>query len=182
MAGLVLGGVISGPGLASADDTSDEDAPDLSTPDQLASYGPSAWMRIPRIELDSATVDVDVIDGYYAVPWFDVGHHADSANPGESGNSIFNGHVLTINAGRVFYRLKELEPGDAVFVYTPDYRTGWAVASTFAVADGNDAFLTQTDVPQLTLYTCTGAFNPLERSYAERLVVVSELIEVVPRS
>ena len=55
-------------------------------------------------------------------------------------------------------------------------------AHTFAVADGNDAFLTQTDVPQLTLYTCTGAFNPLERSYSERLVVVGELIEVLPRS
>lgn len=145
-------------------------------------YGPAAWMRIPRIGVDSASVDVGVTNGYYDVPWFDVGHHADSADPGGPGNSIFNGHVLTIDAGRVFYDLKELTPGDAVFVYTAAYRTGWAVVSTFAVPDGDDTFLAQTSAPLLTLYTCTGTFSPLESSYDERLVVVGELVEVVPRA
>ncbi|HEV7666627.1 MAG TPA: class F sortase [Chloroflexota bacterium] len=157
-------------------------AADPADSDPAASYEPAVWMRIPRIGVDSATVDVGVINGYYDVPWFDVGHHADSVHPGEPGNSVFNGHVLTIGAGRVFYRLHELEPGDAVFVYTAAYRTGWAVVSALAFADGDDSFLmTTSNDPQLTLYTCTGAFNPLERSYAQRLVVMAELVEVIPR-
>ena len=165
----VLGGSLWRPSLARADD-------------DAAAYEAAVWMRIPRIGVDSTTVDVGVTDGYYDVPWFDVGHHADSANPGEPGNSIFNGHVLTIGAGRVFYRLTELTPGDAIFVYTANYRTSWAVSATDAVADTDDTFLVQTDQPQVTLYTCTGRFNFLERSYAERLVVVGELVDVVERS
>src|SRR5690349_2128797 len=69
---------------------------------QSDGFGPAVWMRIPSIEVDSHISEVDVIGGYYDVPWFDVGHHIDSANPGDLGNSIFNGHVVTINAGEVF--------------------------------------------------------------------------------
>ena len=185
MGAIVLGDPLLRPQLAHAADDSGGSggtaSPDSAESDQVTSYGPPVWMRIPSIGVDSATVDVGVTDGYYDVPWFDVGHHADSANPGDPGNSIFNGHVLTIDAGRVFYRLDQLAPGDALFVYTPAYRTGWAVVSTFAVTSDDTSFLQPTDNPQLTLYTCTGAFNPIERTFAERQVVVCELIEVVPR-
>ena len=37
------------------------------------------------------------------------------------------------------------------------------------------------DAPRITPYTCTGQFNPIERSYAERLVVSGELENVPPR-
>ncbi len=151
------------------------------TADAISSYGPAVWMRIPRIAVDAAVSDVQVEDGYYQVPWFDVGHHFDSANPGEPGNSVFDGHVLTIDAGRVFQRLKELQQGDAVYVYTPGFRTDWAVTSVFAVADDDDSFLAPADAPLITLYTCTGSFNPLERTFDERLVVVGQLVQVVPR-
>jgi LPXTG-site transpeptidase (sortase) family protein len=171
--GLAASGLLA-PRLARASSVEDPPPPEMD--------GPPDWIRVPRIDLNSATVDVGVVDGYYDVPWFDVGHHADSANPGQPGNSIFNGHVLTMNAGRVFYRLNALAPGDAVFVYTPAYRTGWSVTSTFAVTDDDSSFLEQTDQPRVTLYTCTGQFNFLERSYAERLVVVCQLEEVVPRT
>jgi LPXTG-site transpeptidase (sortase) family protein len=183
MGAITLGDPLLRPPRAQAADDS-EDAGSTAAPDssdQVASYGPPVWMRIPRIHVDSATVDVGVTDGYYDVPWFDIGHHADSANPGQPGNSIFNGHVLTIDAGRVFYRLNELAPGDAVFVYTAAYRSGWEVVAVFAVPDGDNRFLEPTSDPQLTLYTCTGAFNPIERMFAERLVVVGELQELVPR-
>jgi sortase (surface protein transpeptidase) len=139
-------------------------------------------MRIPRIGLDSATIGVGVSDGYYDVPWFSVGHHVDSVNPGEPGNSIFNGHVLTIGAGRVFHDLNQLTPGDALFIYTATYRTGWAVVATYAVPDGDNSFLDQTVEPQVSLYTCTGTFDVVERSYAERLVVIAQLQEIVERT
>jgi LPXTG-site transpeptidase (sortase) family protein len=145
-------------------------------------FGPAEWMRIPRIDVDSHITDVGVVGGYYDVPWFDIGHHLDSASPGELGNSIYNGHVVTINAGDVFRRLHELQPGDAVYVYTADYRLDWVVTDVFSVAQNDNSFLDDTEEPRITLYTCTGDFNPIERNYAERLVAVGQLVNAVPRA
>jgi LPXTG-site transpeptidase (sortase) family protein len=144
-------------------------------------FGPAVWMRIPRIEVDSHISDVGVTGGYYDVPWFDVGHHADSPDPGELGNSIYNGHVVTINAGEVFRRLHELQPSDAVYIYTPDYRLDWVVTDVFSVSQVDNSFLDASGVPRITLYTCTGDFNPIERNYAERLVAVGQLVNTGPR-
>ena len=149
---------------------------------QTDGFGPAVWMRIPRIEVDSHVSDVDVVGDYYDVPWFDVGHHVDSANPGDLGNSIFNGHVVTINAGNVFRRLHELRPVDAVYVYTPDFRLDWVVIDVFEVARDDNGFLDPSEQPRITLYTCSGDFNPVERSYANRLVVVGQLVRTGPRS
>ena len=145
-------------------------------------FGPAEWIRIPSIEVDSHVSDVGVVDGYYDVPWFDIGHHADSHNPGELGNSVFNGHVVTINAGEVFRRLQELKPGDAVYAYTPEYRLDWVITRVFSVSQNDTSFLTDTDEPRITLYTCTGQFNPLERNYAERLVAVGVLVNTAVRA
>jgi sortase A len=147
-----------------------------------AVFGQAEWMRIPRIEVDSHISEVGVIGGYYDVPWFDIGHHTDSANPGDLGNSIFNGHVVTINAGEVFRRLGELRPGDAVYAYTPGYRLDWVLTDVFAVAQNDNSFLDDTPEPRITLYTCTGQFNPIERSYAERLVAIGQLVNTGPRA
>jgi len=144
-------------------------------------FGAAEWMRIPSIGVDSQVTDVGIVDGFYDVPWFDVGHHADSHNPGDLGNCIFNGHVATINAGEVFRRLDELQRGDAVYVYTPAYRLDWVVTDTFPVDQDDNSFLDDTTQPRVTLYTCTGQFNPIERSYAERLVVTAQLVQTGPR-
>jgi LPXTG-site transpeptidase (sortase) family protein len=147
-----------------------------------ADFGQAEWMRIPRVGVDAHVSDIGISDGYYDVPWFDVGHHVDSHPPGEPGNSIFNGHVATLNAGEVFRRLNELTSGDAAYVYTAQYRLDWAVQDVFSVAAEDNSFLLDTTEPRLTLYTCTGRFNPIERSFAERLVVVAQLVDAVSRS
>ena len=152
-----------------------------SDDDASSGFGPAVWMRIPRIEVDSHISDVGITAGYYDVPWFDVGHHADSANPGELGNSIYNGHVVTINAGEVFRRLHELQPTDAVYIYTPDHRLDWVVTDVFSVSQDDNSFLDATAAPRITLYTCTGDFNPIERNYAERLVAAAQLVNTGPR-
>ena len=182
---LALGGEAAAPARADESRLAQADArwavPDLAQPGRPASYGPAEWMRIPRIGVDSNVADVGVEGAEYGVPWFAVGHHADSANPGERGNSVFNGHVLTIHAGRVFERLHELQPGDAVYVYTPTHRTDWVVETVFAVSDGDNSFIQPTSDTRISLYTCTGTFNPLEQNYSERLVVVGRLVQAVPR-
>jgi LPXTG-site transpeptidase (sortase) family protein len=149
---------------------------------QQSSFGAAEWMRIPTIGVDSHIADVGVVDGFYDVPWFDVGHHADSADPGDLGNCVFNGHVVTINAGEVFRHLDELQPGDAVYVYTAAYRLDWVVVDTSSVDQDDNSFLDDTAEPRVTLYTCTGQFNPIERNYAQRLVVTAQLVQTGPRS
>jgi LPXTG-site transpeptidase (sortase) family protein len=149
---------------------------------QSDDFGPAVWIRIPTIEVDSHVSEVDIVNGYYDVPWFDIGHHVDSANPGDLGNSIFNGHVVTINAGQVFRRLHELRPGDAVYAYTDDYRLDWVITDLYQVGQDDNSFLEPTEQPRITLYTCTGQFNPIERNYAERLVAIGQLVSTGPRA
>jgi LPXTG-site transpeptidase (sortase) family protein len=145
-------------------------------------FGPADWMRIPSIAVDSHITDVGIVDGFYDVPWFDIGHHADSHNPGDVGNSVFNGHVVTINAGEVFRHLDQVQQGDAIYLYTPAYRLDWVATDMSSVDQNDTSFLDDTSEPRITLYTCTGEFNPIERSYAQRLVVSAQLVKVGPRS
>ena len=174
----------AGPALRVLAQSAPDDVPQLDQdPTSIASdFGRAEWMRIPRVGVDAHISDVAITDGYYDVPWFDVGHHVDSHDPGEPGNSIFNGHVVTINAGEVFRQLDQLVGGDAVYVYTSAYRMDWVVTDVFPVSAEDNTFLLDTDEPRITLYTCTGHFNPIERSFAERLVVVGELVNAVPRA
>jgi len=168
-AGVAVAATLPGAGRAQSDNS------------DAYGFGAAEWMRIPTIGVDSHISDVGVVDGFYDVPWFDVGHHADSHNPGAVGNSIFNGHVVTLNAGEVFRHLDQLQAGDAVYVYTPAYRLDWVVVEAFSVDQADNSFLDNTDEPRVTLYTCTGQFNPIERNYAQRLVVSAQLVSVAPR-
>jgi LPXTG-site transpeptidase (sortase) family protein len=140
------------------------------------------WITIPRIRVDTSITEVVVEDGAYQVPAFDVGHHADSVNPGETGNSIFNGHLTTIDAGRVFAELHQLAVGDAVQLYTPIDRSEWIVQEVRVVPASDTSFIQPAAESRLTLYTCAGTYDPRTRDYTHRLVVVGRLAQVAPRS
>ena len=142
----------------------------------------AVWMTIPRIGVDAPVMEMGLQGGEYQVPSFDVGHHADSANPGQPGNSIYNGHLQTINAGHVFARLHELRPGDVVYVYTASYRFDWVVEASHTVRNSDRGFLQPTAEPRLTLYTCAGTFNLRTRDYTHRRVVVGRLAQVAARA
>jgi len=146
------------------------------------SYGRPAWIKIPRIGVDSSVMEVGVRGGEYEVPAWDVGYHADSAEPGEPGNSVFNGHLETIDAGRVFARLKELAVGDAVYVYTGTHRLDWVVEGVRTVPTADHSFILPTPDARITLYTCAGRYNPLTRDYTHRLAVVGRLVKAVQRT
>lgn len=152
------------------------------SPTPEPSYGTPVWMSIPRIGVDSSVMAVGVRNGEYQVPSFDVGFHEDSALPGQPGNSVFNGHLETINAGRVFARLRELQEGDAVYVYTRTHRLDWVVREVRTVPNTDASFIRPTEDTRITLYTCAGRYNPIERDYTHRLVVVGDLVKVTPRS
>jgi len=153
-----------------------------AAPTPAPQFGPAVWMAIPKLKLSVNIMDVGIEHGEYVVPAWDVGHQDDSANPGEAGNAVFNGHVETINAGHVFARLKDLEAGDGIYTYTKTQRLIWAVRETKVVPNTDVGFLAPTEDARITLYTCTGTWRPLERDYSQRLVVVGELVGVDARS
>jgi LPXTG-site transpeptidase (sortase) family protein len=154
----------------------------IPSPVLQPSYGPPVWISIPRIGVNSSVVQVGARGGEYQVPSFDVGHHADSANPGEPGNAVFNGHLETIDAGRVFARLKQLTVGDAVYVYTRSHRLDWVVKGVRTVPNSDHSFIRLAADTQITLYTCAGRYNPLTRGYSHWLVVVGWLVQSTPRT
>ena len=158
-------------------------APAAAAPAQLAGYGRAVWISIPRIGVDSPVVEVGVLaDGEFQAPAFSVGHHVGSSNPGEPGNSVFAGHLTSINAGRVFARLHELRPGDAVFLYSQGYRLDWVVSGVRTVPNTDSSFILPAGDTRITLYTCAGQYLPLSRDYSQRLVVTGRLVRAMPRS
>ncbi|MFN8633552.1 MAG: class F sortase [Chloroflexota bacterium] len=155
-----------------------------SSPTQAAApapYGPAIWIAIPKIGVSTNVSPVGTQGGLYVVPSWEVGHHDDSANPGNPGNAVMNGHLETINAGHIFAHLKDLAVGDAVYTYTTSQRLTWAVRDTRAAPNTDRQFIGPTEDRRLTLYTCTGTFNPVTRDYSQRLVVVAELAGVDDR-
>jgi LPXTG-site transpeptidase (sortase) family protein len=167
------------PPEAVADDSEEAGGSDAAAPGPT--YGDPVWITIPRIRVDSKVLPVGVQNGEYQVPSWEVGYHADSAKPGLPGNSVFNGHLETINAGRVFARLKELRVGDAVYVYTPSHRLDWVVREVRTVPNTDYSFIQPTADVRITLYTCAGRYDPRLRGYTHWLVVVGQLVSVTPR-
>jgi LPXTG-site transpeptidase (sortase) family protein len=137
-------------------------------------------LQIPRIALDQPVGAVEVQDGRYQVPAWHVGYHVDSSLPGAPGNSVFNGHLQTMNGRGVLARLREVQAGDRVRVYTDRHRFDWVVEDVRTVPKTEDRFIDPTPDTRITIYTCAGSYLPLARDYSDRLVVVGRPEQRVP--
>lgn len=135
---------------------------------RIPALGLAAPVRAYDLEADGA---LPVPDGPDLVAWY-----RRSALPGARGNSIVAGH-LDWRDGRlgVFWRLKELRPGDAVLLETGTGGTArYRVAWSRTVRDGEaplDELIGPTRMAALTLITCEGEFDRLARSYDQRRIV-----------
>jgi len=139
-------------------------------------------VRIPSIGVDSelALLGVDA-DGVLVPPAdFDrAGWFSGSPLPGEVGPAVIAGHVDSRDGPAVFFRLRDLVPGDAVLV---DRADGSSARFTVSGADRypKDGFPTQdvygaTPRAELRLITCGGAFDRDRRSYVDNVVVSAVL-------
>ena len=137
-------------------------------------------LRIPAIGVATHVVRLGQHqDGTVEVPgnpaeagWFRLG-----PTPGTAGTSVILGHVDSITGPAVFYRLKELAPGDRIAVRLDDGTTvRFRVHSvqTYANAD-----FPATKVyggqgrSQLNLVTCGGAYDASRGGYQSNVVVNS---------
>lgn len=109
------------------------------------------------------------------------GWYKEGVTPGEVGPSVLLGHVDANKKPAVFYRLKELKPGDKIQIARKDGST-----ATFAVEKAQrvdkDAFphkkvfAASLDHAALRLVTCGGAFDPKSGHYKDNLIVYAKLV------
>jgi hypothetical protein len=137
-------------------------------------------VRIPAIGVDATSlVPLAIIPatGELAAPAeFDqTGWYAAGPVPGEPGPAVIAAHVDSRRGPAVFFRLKELRPGDKVYVPRSDGST-----ATFTVTGveryPKNVFPTQkvhgpTPDRALRLITCGGSFDYAKRSYRDNIVV-----------
>ncbi len=143
---------------------------------------PPAQLRIPAIGVDTALQPLGLLpDGTLQPPsgWHVAGWYAGGPWPGDPGPAVIAGHVDSIAGPAVFFRLRQLRPGDRAVV---DERNGHqltfivdTVASYPKAHFPTEAVYGPTALPVLRLVTCTGDFDWTAHSYLNNLVVSAHL-------
>ncbi len=164
-----------------------EPEPELPPEVELA-LGPSkpVTLSIPSLDVESDLIETGLrADRTLEVPPGDEGSPASwyngSPTPGSTGPAVLLGHVNSLtDASGVFYRIRELQPGDRVTVTRED-----GSAAIFEVYR-NESFV-KNEFPTKTVYfpvpgaelrliTCD-AYLPDERRYDNNRVVFAKLVE-----
>jgi LPXTG-site transpeptidase (sortase) family protein len=174
-----VAGVATGPPGASWGPVSNQSPVAAPTTRAAAGTRPLG-VRVPAIGVDATSlVPLAILPatGELAAPAdFDqTGWYAAGPVPGEPGPAVIAAHVDSKAGPAVFFRLKELKPGDKVYVPRSD-----RVTVTFTVTGveryPKNAFPTQkvhgpTPDRALRLITCGGSFDYAKRSYRDNIVV-----------
>jgi sortase (surface protein transpeptidase) len=144
---------------------------------------PPARLQIPAIGVSTSLVRLGRLpDGSIEVPhaWDTVGWYDQGPRPGQPGPAVLLGHVDSKRGPAVFYRLRELRPGDLVRVGLTDGRTlVFQVQRTERYP--KDKFPTEavyfpTLDRELRLITCGGDFDYAKGSYVDNIVVYATLV------
>jgi sortase (surface protein transpeptidase) len=136
-------------------------------------------VRLGRLGLNPDRT-VEVPTDYQQAGWFRLG-----PTPGQLGSAVILGHVDSYRGPAVFFRLRELRPGDRVEVTLAD-----GAVARFAVR-AVETYL-KTGFPARRVYgshgdaalhlvTCGGEFDRGARSYLSNVVAYTRLISVTPR-
>ncbi|MEU4624834.1 class F sortase [Actinoplanes sp. NPDC023801] len=112
------------------------------------------------------------------------GWYRHSPSPGEVGAAVLVGHVDTAREGpAVFYRLRELGPGNTISVRRADGTLTDFVVTRVAMHPKNqfpsDDVYGPVEDPELRLITCGGVFDRSRGSYRNNVVVFARI--AVPR-
>jgi sortase (surface protein transpeptidase) len=155
---------------------------------EVIDFPVGSWRRLPpsppvRVEIPAIGVSSSLVrlglnpDGTMQVPgdfqvagWFTGG-----PPPGQLGPAVIAGHVDSRTGPAVFYRLRDLRPGDQVRVVRADHRVVRFRVDSLASypkrsLPGQEVY-GATTAPVLRLITCAGTFDRSQHSYRENLVV-----------
>lgn len=140
-------------------------------------------VRISRLGIDGPTVVIGLqADGTLGIPYraSDIGWYDKAPTPGELGPAILVGHVEWRGSRGVFWRLREVVPGDIVEVNRADGKTiKFKVDSVRQFPQ--DSFPTQEvygniDYAGVRLITCSGIFDKKLKRYSHNTVVYGSLV------
>ena len=154
----------------------------LPTPRPIERTPAPVRFRIPKLGIDTtvqwvgndAEGRMGVPSNYGDVAWYELG-----PPPGTPGNAVIAGHLDSPTGPAIFFRLRELQPGDEIFVGNEAGQELRFVVSGQEVYEADNAPLERifgpAIKPQLNLITCDGAFDQSTRQYDKRLVVFTSL-------
>jgi hypothetical protein len=168
------------PPATAAPTTTTVAAPSTTRPARARTPSPPVRVEIPSIGVSSRLVRLGLnADGTMEVPrdygragWFTGG-----AMPGQDGPAVISGHVDSKSGPAVFYRLRELRPGDTIRVRRAD--GGWLAfevtgsARYAKAAFPTDAVFGPVTGPVLRLITCGGDFDRSSGHYLDNVVVTA---------
>jgi len=172
--------------VAGATSTQPVSGPTRST--EVINFPVGSWRRLPpsppvRVEIPAIGVSSSLVrlglnpDRTMEVPGdFQVaGWFTGAPQPGQLGPAVIAGHVDSRTGPAVFYRLRDLRPGDQIRVVRADRRVvRFKVDSLVSYPKQSlppDAVYGATTTPALRLITCAGSFDRSSRSYRDNLVV-----------
>jgi sortase A len=120
------------------------------TPQPIATPGPGqpTRLQIPAINIDAQIVQGDSWEQLKK----GVGHHPDTANPGERGNLVLSAHNDIF--GEIFRHLDQLQTGDEIIVSAGSQRYRYIVHQRRVIAPTQVDVLLPTHDPTVTLISC----------------------------
>lgn len=136
---------------------------------------------IPVIGVNATLIPVGLLgDGAMETPSFGLaGWYKLGPVPGATGPAVVVAHVDTKSGPDVFYRLRELLPGDRVEVHGADGEVAvFVVESQEEVLKKElptERIWNQTDQALLRLITCGGEFDPASGHYLSNTIVYAHL-------
>jgi len=143
-------------------------------------------IKIPRLNVSAPMTDLGLKpDGTIEEPPLSkpnlAGWWKDGPTPGEGGPSVILGHVDADRHAAVFYRLKDLRPGDRIQVTRQDGSTAtFAVQSVERVPKasfpGQKVYAEDLDYPALRLVTCGGTFDASTGHYVDNVIAYTRLV------
>jgi len=145
----------------------------LTAPLPVALQIPAIGVRTRLIRLGLTRQGTLQVPGSTSV----AGWYTGSPRPGEIGSSIIAGHIDSYLGPGVFYRLRELHPGNQIYVRQADGR--FAVFRVTAVRQYPKARFPTAAVygpvpdAELRLITCGGTYDYATHNYLSNIIVYS---------
>lgn len=151
----------------------------------LGHASPPVRLTIPVIALRSRLVglrldqsgDLEAPTTYQQAGWF-----AQGSSPGQRGNpAIIAGHVDSVDGPGVFFRLRQLQRGDDIYVRLADgagvqFRVYATHAFDKSAFPAREVYGSNGATAELRLITCTGVFDESTGHYASNLVVFARAV------
>ncbi|MEV6441573.1 class F sortase [Amycolatopsis sp. NPDC051716] len=143
-------------------------------------------LDIPKIGAHSSLVPLglnpdDTVEVPPVTTPLQAGWYTYAPTPGETGPAVVLGHVDGNHQKGIFFRLKELAPGDRVSIARKDGTTVvFEVTKMHQVPKKDfegEGVYDDTAGPELRLITCGGVFDRTAHNYVDNIVVYARLVQ-----